>query len=575
MVPVTPSFGSSSFSVFFHDASQDGHNHRVRRVDIATGATTTLAGSGSAGFLDGAGGSARFKYPSGVAIDPSGGFALVAVPRPHPPHRTIPRIISSHTLYRPHPFPSPRHGGQDHRIRHVTLLPPLPPPPSPSPPPPSPSPQPLPSPPPPPPPSPPPNPPPSPQPPSPPSTSPPPSPPPPSPPLPSQPPSPDNVFTSTAALKTAAQEYNANKQTAVATYGPIADWDVSAITDMSFLFKDLKDFNADVSNWDTSGVTNMYQMFYRASVFNQPLSFDTSSVTTMDRMFYHASAFNQPLSFDTSSVTNMNGMFVVRSCPCLHPRAAFAPPSCHVPYRLLRHSHAPDVPRALLPAFARYLRRLRATLYRPPARIISCTMCPPFVSAGRVGIQPAAELRHLQRHRHVWHVLRALLPLPCSQSAVEPSPARRVHRGRPPPPASWYTLHLAPHRMLSFRLSAASEGVQPAAELRHLQRHNHGSDVRRALHSPCPAPNLQSSSPAVHASCAAVVCSLRPPFPARGSPRTPRMPSFRLSAVRVGVQPAAELRHLPRHHHVVHVRGALLPVPCPYNLQSSPALHAP
>ena len=44
--------------------------------------------------------------------------------------------------------------------------------------------------------------------------------------------------------------------------GPIADWDVSAITDMSQLFYNMQNFDADVSNWDTSGVTNMYQMFY-------------------------------------------------------------------------------------------------------------------------------------------------------------------------------------------------------------------------------------------------------------------------------------------------------------------------
>merc|ERR1711935_804224 len=96
---------------------------------------------------------------------------------------------------------------------------------------------------------------------------------------------------------------------AIATYGLIADWDVSAITDMSGIFKYLKDFNADFSSWDTSGVTNMYQMFYGASAFNQPLSFDTSSVTAMGYMFLGAAAFNQPLSFDTSRVTNMGRMF--------------------------------------------------------------------------------------------------------------------------------------------------------------------------------------------------------------------------------------------------------------------------
>ena len=53
------------------------------------GATTTLAGSGSAGFGNGAGGSARFNNPHDIAIDPSGTFALVAVRRP-PPYPRIP-----------------------------------------------------------------------------------------------------------------------------------------------------------------------------------------------------------------------------------------------------------------------------------------------------------------------------------------------------------------------------------------------------------------------------------------------------------------------------------------------------
>ena len=65
--------------MFSHDASQGGRDHRIRRVDLATGATTTLAGTGSAGFLDGAGAIARFYHPRGIAIEPSGGYALVGV----------------------------------------------------------------------------------------------------------------------------------------------------------------------------------------------------------------------------------------------------------------------------------------------------------------------------------------------------------------------------------------------------------------------------------------------------------------------------------------------------------------
>ena len=67
-------------------------------------------------------------------------------------------------------------------------------------------------------------------------------------------------FKSKAALKTAVKEYNANPTAATVTYGPIADWDVSAITDMSDLF-DGYDFNADISNWNTSSVTDMSHMF--------------------------------------------------------------------------------------------------------------------------------------------------------------------------------------------------------------------------------------------------------------------------------------------------------------------------
>jgi len=115
---------------------------------------------------------------------------------------------------------------------------PSPPSPSPSPPPPSPSP-----------------PPPSPSPPS-------PSPPPPSPspPLPTQ--ACTHTFTSKASLKTAVQAYNADPTAATATYDLIAGWCVSVITDMSYLFHNLQNFNADISSWDTSGVTSMNGMFY-------------------------------------------------------------------------------------------------------------------------------------------------------------------------------------------------------------------------------------------------------------------------------------------------------------------------
>ena len=51
----------------------DRNHHTIRRVVIATGAVTTLAGSaGNSGSADGVGAAARFNYPSGLASDGEG-----------------------------------------------------------------------------------------------------------------------------------------------------------------------------------------------------------------------------------------------------------------------------------------------------------------------------------------------------------------------------------------------------------------------------------------------------------------------------------------------------------------------
>ena len=50
----------------------DKSNHRIRKIVIATGAVTTLAGSGTAGFADGTGGTAQFNQPTGVSADSAG-----------------------------------------------------------------------------------------------------------------------------------------------------------------------------------------------------------------------------------------------------------------------------------------------------------------------------------------------------------------------------------------------------------------------------------------------------------------------------------------------------------------------
>eukprot|EP01048_Picozoa_sp_COSAG05_P007529 COSAG05_NODE_533_length_8896_cov_17.527404_5_plen_1339_part_00 len=56
----------------------DASNHRIRRLDLGTKAVTTLAGQSQSGFKDATGASAQFYFPYGVAIDPAGKYALVA-----------------------------------------------------------------------------------------------------------------------------------------------------------------------------------------------------------------------------------------------------------------------------------------------------------------------------------------------------------------------------------------------------------------------------------------------------------------------------------------------------------------
>eukprot|EP00964_Phaeocystis_antarctica_P007052 scaffold3824_cov58-Phaeocystis_antarctica.AAC.1 len=369
---------------------------------------------------------------------------------------------------------------------------------------------------------------------------------------------------------------------------------------MSGMFRDAKAFN-QLLTFDTSTVTDMSSMFqarsspcpapnlhlslplhaacttatrlpptdqYRslskafppfdsrqgAWVFNQPLSFDTSSVTTMGHIRapparcvrgvvacrlppadpytspctafppfdsrQTASAFNQPLSFDTTSVTTMFYMFGVRSSP--YPAPNLQPISL--------------------------LCTLRAWCGRPPPPACRLVYLAPHhipsfrLSAGRGCVQPAAELRHLQCHHHEPHVRGALLPVPCPRSAVEPSLAHCLHRGRPPPPGP----HLAPHGMPSFRLSAESEGVQPAAELRHLRRHKHVADVPRAL---LPVPCPQST---VDLSPACYVHRDRPPPPTcRPLYLAPlHMPPFRLGRGHPPCPPSTSCRsvaHGPTH----------------------------
>lgn len=123
------------------------------------------------------------------------------------------------------------------------------------------------------------------------------------------------------------------------SHGPIANWDVSRVTEMSLFkhvrerlhahgpcsgnsmhtgatactrsYQNMQNFNADLSRWDVSKVTNMDSMFEECTSFNADLSkWDVSKVKNMKRMFFKNWAFNQDLSrWDVSEATDMSSMF--------------------------------------------------------------------------------------------------------------------------------------------------------------------------------------------------------------------------------------------------------------------------
>lgn len=90
--------------------------------------------------------------------------------------------------------------------------------------------------------------------------------------------------------------------------GNISKWDVSGVTDMSWMFAQSQ-FDGDISRWNTSRVRTMECMF-RDGMFDRSIdAWDVGRVETMSGMFTN-SRFNRELRYwDTSSVHNMSHMF--------------------------------------------------------------------------------------------------------------------------------------------------------------------------------------------------------------------------------------------------------------------------
>ena len=68
-------------------------------------------------------------------------------------------------------------------------------------------------------------------------------------------------------LKTAVDVYIQSPDQACEQYGDISQWDVSAVTDMRYMFYHAISFNGDISRWDVSAVTIISSMFYDAKSY--------------------------------------------------------------------------------------------------------------------------------------------------------------------------------------------------------------------------------------------------------------------------------------------------------------------
>ena len=96
-------------------------------------------------------------------------------------------------------------------------------------------------------------------------------------------------------------------------YIDISYWDVSNVTDMSYMFFKCKELKSvgDISNWDVSSVNYMSYMFCCCYYLNPDVSnWDVSSVNYMSYMFAWCKKFNQDISsWNVSIVTNKVEIF--------------------------------------------------------------------------------------------------------------------------------------------------------------------------------------------------------------------------------------------------------------------------
>ncbi len=113
------------------------------------------------------------------------------------------------------------------------------------------------------------------------------------------------------SIRKAIEEWKIDKEACERKYGPMSEWCVSGVRDMSELFYNMMNFFEDISGWDTSNVSDMSYMFYNCKMFNHDISrWNTSNVMDMKFMFGGCDIFDCDLNnWDISNVKDMSNMF--------------------------------------------------------------------------------------------------------------------------------------------------------------------------------------------------------------------------------------------------------------------------
>ncbi|TVR01703.1 MAG: BspA family leucine-rich repeat surface protein [Deltaproteobacteria bacterium] len=99
--------------------------------------------------------------------------------------------------------------------------------------------------------------------------------------------------------------------TSLTSIPSINAWDVSAVSNLGFMFLGASNFNADLDRWDVLNVSNFNAMFWGASSFNGDVTtWNTANASVLSNMFFGASSFNRDIGgWTVDNVTTMNGLF--------------------------------------------------------------------------------------------------------------------------------------------------------------------------------------------------------------------------------------------------------------------------